>query len=431
MRTALGALLLWAAACSHTPPRETAAVTEGTCVATIVLRDENGEPIDREVEIRHPSRPALHGQTSRGQRDFEVPCGQWHDVRTGTRASLVRAPFVAVEPRIEITLRILERGPLLAAKRVSYGPPDGRSAMLSQLAWSGMRAWGGNCARARPLMSDAGRSHSSDPIVAHAAALSAFGLCRDAVTAAQADLLLTELDPTAPWLTQWLPGLYVALGRASDERLRDRVRDELTENGDREVASLLLLHDMLRAYKDNDQATLEARWLMLMRPRFRGTYARDFTDLLRPASMRLVTGEPLPALAATTIDGRPFALERTGARTIVYAWGTFCKPCMPGLRKLVELHEREAEHAQRIVTVAIDEDHERVREFVADNGPFPFPIVTLDEHQRTSFEREYGTATVPACVLADDAGRVVATGPDCLALLDQTAASAPQGQPRP
>lgn len=51
----------------------------------------------------------------------------------------------------------------------------------------------------------------------------------------------------------------------------------------------------------------------------------------------------------------------------MHFWGTWCAPCHGEIPFLIEAHDRYGGRI-RIIGVAVDDDDEAVREYVADNG---------------------------------------------------------------
>lgn len=93
---------------------------------------------------------------------------------------------------------------------------------------------------------------------------------------------------------------------------------------------------------------------------------------LTPA-FALDTGDPIPALKATTLDGQPFDLSAQKGKVVVLnLWATWCTPCrveMPALDKFYAKYRD-----RNVVVFGLDEndpdDLEEVKKVMAD---FTYP----------------------------------------------------------
>ncbi len=82
-------------------------------------------------------------------------------------------------------------------------------------------------------------------------------------------------------------------------------------------------------------------------------------------------GAPAPAYAAQREDGTPVSLaDHKGEVVLLNIWATWCKPCRAEIPALDTLHQRHAAQGLRIagVSIDVDEDRAKVREFAASLG---------------------------------------------------------------
>ena len=149
-------------------------------------------------------------------------------------------------------------------------------------------------------------------------------------------------------------------------------------------------------------------------------------------------GEPAPAYAAVTADGKPVSLEDLRGRPVLLnVWATWCHPCREELPDLQRLHETHSAQGLRIVGVSVDEAGQEasVQRFAREHG------VTydlwLDPGERVA--SAFATVGVPTTVLiAPDGtllwrhvGPVKADDPELTRLLQQALASRPQASASP
>ena len=118
----------------------------------------------------------------------------------------------------------------------------------------------------------------------------------------------------------------------------------------------------------------------------------------------LPVGAPAPALAGTTLEGRPFAAGWSDAdATVVMFFATYCRPCHRALRELDAIR-RTAGPRLRFILVDAGEDPAAVRTFLADNPVPRDGAVVIDTSG--SDRRRWGCELEPTLFLVDRAGRV-------------------------
>lgn len=111
-------------------------------------------------------------------------------------------------------------------------------------------------------------------------------------------------------------------------------------------------------------------------------------------------GDRAPDLSLPDVTGAPTAVTRTGRKTALVAWSTWCG-CRYELPAWLQLAEELADSVD-IVTVALDDDVAAVRKWTSR---VPGLTVAIDsEHQLSDL---FGIVNVPATVWLDDDGTVV------------------------
>ncbi len=116
-------------------------------------------------------------------------------------------------------------------------------------------------------------------------------------------------------------------------------------------------------------------------------------DPVRQRALRYVSDPELararmaPAFAVTTTDGQHMALdELKGKVVLIDFWATWCEPCREALPHMKEIAKKFDGQPLVILSVSLDEDEQKWKDFVAKNGmtwsqyrdgKFTGPIATL------------------------------------------------------
>jgi hypothetical protein len=122
------------------------------------------------------------------------------------------------------------------------------------------------------------------------------------------------------------------------------------------------------------------------------------TVLGEPGGQMALPGDVAPALVLRDVDGRDVEVTGTGRKTAVVAWSTWCG-CRYELPAWKLLGDELKAAGLDIVTVALDEDREAVRQWTVD-----LPTAVDTEHRLSDV---FGIVNVPATVWLDEDGRVV------------------------
>ncbi|HET7824152.1 MAG TPA: TlpA disulfide reductase family protein [Anaeromyxobacter sp.] len=121
------------------------------------------------------------------------------------------------------------------------------------------------------------------------------------------------------------------------------------------------------------------------------------------ARVRTWTRGAAPALAASDLEGRPFALRSLRGRVVlVHFWASWCEPCVEELPSLASLRARLRGRPFELVLVNFGEGRSKVERFVRDHavdGP-----VLLDREGRAA--EAWGVVELPMSFLVDVDGRV-------------------------
>ena len=117
-------------------------------------------------------------------------------------------------------------------------------------------------------------------------------------------------------------------------------------------------------------------------------------------------GRPAPVVKTTTLDGKPFDLQRRkGSWVVLNFFNSTCVPCVqehPELTKFVDEQAKLSDGAE-FYTVVWDDSRGAVQKFFADNGG-TWPVLTDED---ASISVAFGVAKVPETWIIDPNGFVV------------------------
>ena len=127
-------------------------------------------------------------------------------------------------------------------------------------------------------------------------------------------------------------------------------------------------------------------------------------DDRKQAALKSLVDRPLPALALTTVDGRPFDINTVKGKVVLLdffaSWCGICRAELPQLKAAYAKYQTDP--AVAFLLVSIDEDSKRLQRFLGEMK-FPFPVARASAEQ---VERLMGFDNVPATFYVDRSGVV-------------------------
>ena len=127
-------------------------------------------------------------------------------------------------------------------------------------------------------------------------------------------------------------------------------------------------------------------------------------DDRKAAALKSLVDRPLPRLALTTVDGKPFDASILRGKVVLLdffaSWCGICRAELPQLKTAFAKYQSDPNVA--FVLVSIDEDDKRLQRYLGEMK-FPFPVARLTAEQA---EQTMGFDNVPATFYVDAAGVV-------------------------
>lgn len=150
--------------------------------------------------------------------------------------------------------------------------------------------------------------------------------------------------------------------------------------------------------------------------RIYNTFSKDLknTDFGKQLSKEFVKSDPLaigniaPSFSAPTPDGKELALEDAlGKYTLIDFWAAWCMPCRVENPNLVRVHEKYKDKGFTILGVSLDRDRDKWLKAIEDDNLEWNQISNLKFWQ-DPIARQYRIRSIPASILLDEEGRIIA-----------------------
>ena len=120
--------------------------------------------------------------------------------------------------------------------------------------------------------------------------------------------------------------------------------------------------------------------------------------------LKSLVDRPLPKLALTTVDGKPFDASTLRGKVVLLdffaSWCGICRAELPQLKTAYAKYQNDPKVA--FLLVSIDEDDKRLQRYLTEMK-FPFPVARLDAEQA---EKTMGFDNVPQTFYVDAGGVV-------------------------
>ncbi|MBS1157728.1 MAG: Peroxiredoxin [Proteobacteria bacterium] len=121
-----------------------------------------------------------------------------------------------------------------------------------------------------------------------------------------------------------------------------------------------------------------------------------------PGRPALQVGQPLPAIALRSLDGRSMSFSPSGGPYLLNFWATWCPPCRAEMAALDRVHRALAGRGLKVLGISVDTDRYLVDEYLR-RARLSFPMA-LDVGG--AMARRLQVTAYPTTVLVDAAGWV-------------------------
>lgn len=123
----------------------------------------------------------------------------------------------------------------------------------------------------------------------------------------------------------------------------------------------------------------------------------------------LIGTEPKP-FDVKDLDGKPLSIAALRGNVVLLDfWATWCGPCIGELPNVLRTYEKYRDKGFRIVGVSLDQDEQKLREFIAEQG-MTWPQFFDGKGWQNELAQLYEVKSIPATWLLDTEGKIYRTG---------------------
>ena len=124
----------------------------------------------------------------------------------------------------------------------------------------------------------------------------------------------------------------------------------------------------------------------------------------QPLPPPVVEGAQAPAFQAVDLDGAPQAVSGAdGPVTLVQFWASWCGFCRSDLPTMTRVFSTYNSQGLRVVTVGVDDDVAKLRQFVKAEQ-IPYPVIPAKDYPQ--LPDRYDMSGIPAYFLIDRRGAI-------------------------
>ena len=139
------------------------------------------------------------------------------------------------------------------------------------------------------------------------------------------------------------------------------------------------------------------------------TSGRVIKSILNQPPSPPKVGEYAPPFAAPTPEGNLLELKNNlGQATLLEFWASWCRPCRIENPNLVALHKKMSAKGFKIIGISLDKNKSSWLQAIEDDG-LTWDHVSHLKYWEDPIAKEYHVKQLPASLLLDNEGRIVAT----------------------
>lgn len=118
-------------------------------------------------------------------------------------------------------------------------------------------------------------------------------------------------------------------------------------------------------------------------------------------------GQWPPNFSARDLDGTLQSLKQyQGKIVVLHFWATWCPYCRGEIPKLVKIHREMADQGVAVLTISIDDDLNKLSDFVK-RAKLPYPVI-VDRTTRPLISERYAIPGIPVTFILARDGRIIA-----------------------
>ena len=135
-----------------------------------------------------------------------------------------------------------------------------------------------------------------------------------------------------------------------------------------------------------------------------------FAFFLFSRSLLAATAMTAQEFSGKDINGKSHSLkDYQGKFLVLYFWATWCPSCRAEVENVKEIYLREHSDQVKFLSVSLDTDRARLKDFIQKNG-IPYPVIFDGRGWENSIARDYSVIHTPTFFVIAPNQAVIAKG---------------------